>query len=181
MTAQPLEAFRLGLFLVIALMVTLISQGFGMIVGAAFGVKVSFYFCFCLFLFFYGFAHFQFVYLFSFLQLGVVVGPFVIAPFVVFSGFFLRLADAPKWLHWLFHASFLKYATEGATHAIFGYGRPKLECKEIFCYYQMPSKFMKMIDMHHGDFITAFAILSAICVSLRVIAFFILALRLKKR
>lgn len=40
MTAQPLEAFRLGFFLVIALLVTLISQGFGMIVGAAFGVKV---------------------------------------------------------------------------------------------------------------------------------------------
>lgn len=115
------------------------------------------------------------------MQLGVVVGPFVIAPFVVFSGFFLRLADAPKWLHWLFHASFLKYATEGATHAIFGYNRPKLECKEIFCYYQMPSKFLKMIDMHHGDFLSAFIVLFAICVSLRVAAFFILALRLKRR
>lgn len=109
------------------------------------------------------------------------MGPFVIAPFVVFSGFFLRLADAPKWLHWLFHASFLKYATEGATHAIFGYNRPKLECKEIFCYYQIPSKFLKMIDMHQGDFLSAFIVLLAICVSLRVAAFFILALRLKKR
>lgn len=115
------------------------------------------------------------------LQLGVVIGPFVIAPFVVFSGFFLRLADAPKWLHWLFHASFLKYATEGATHAIFGYNRPKLECKEIFCYYRAPSQFMKMIDMHHSDYLTAFGILLAICVALRVVAFFILALRLMKR
>lgn len=41
MTAQPLELFRLGLFLIIAVMVTLISQGFGMIVGATCGVKVG--------------------------------------------------------------------------------------------------------------------------------------------
>lgn len=40
MTSQPLEMFRLGLFLIIAVMVTLISQGFGMIVGASCGVKV---------------------------------------------------------------------------------------------------------------------------------------------
>lgn len=40
MTAQPFEMFRLGLFFIMAVMVTLIAQGFGMIVGAAFGVKV---------------------------------------------------------------------------------------------------------------------------------------------
>lgn len=40
MTAQPLELFRLSLFFCITCMVTLISQGLGMIVGAAFGVKV---------------------------------------------------------------------------------------------------------------------------------------------
>lgn len=42
MTSQPLEPFRLGLFLIIMVMVTLIAQGFGMIIGALFGVKVSF-------------------------------------------------------------------------------------------------------------------------------------------
>lgn len=41
MTSQPPELFRLVLFLIIAVMVTLISQGYGMIVGAACGVKVS--------------------------------------------------------------------------------------------------------------------------------------------
>lgn len=114
-------------------------------------------------------------------QLGVVVGPFVIAPFVVFSGFFLRLADAPAGLHWLFHASYLKYAVEGLSHAIFGYNRPKLKCNEIYCHYQLPTKFMKMVDMHHNDFLSAFTVLLVICVVLRILAFFIMALRLKKR
>lgn len=41
MTAQPLEIFRLSLFFTISVMVTLISQGFGMIIGATCGVKVN--------------------------------------------------------------------------------------------------------------------------------------------
>lgn len=111
----------------------------------------------------------------------MIVGPFVIAPFVVFSGFFLRLADAPIWLHWLFHTSYLKYGVEGASHAIFGYDRPKLQCNDIYCHYQLPIKFMKLIDMHHSDFLSAFSILLVMCIVLRIIAFFIMALRLKTR
>lgn len=113
--------------------------------------------------------------------MGVVVGPFVIAPFVAFSGLFLRLADAPGWLHWLFHISYLKYAAEGATHAIFGFNRPKLECNDIYCHYRFPLKFMKLVDMHHNDYITTFIVLLVICILLRIIAFFIMALRLKRR
>lgn len=40
-TSQPLEPFRVGLFFLVAVMVTLVSQGWGMIVGAVCGVKVS--------------------------------------------------------------------------------------------------------------------------------------------
>ncbi|XP_031623111.1 ATP-binding cassette sub-family G member 4-like [Contarinia nasturtii] len=152
MTAQPLEMFRIGLFLITTVMVTLIAQAFGMIVGASCGVK-----------------------------LGVIVGPFVISPFVVFSGFFLRLADAPTYLHWLFHASFLKYAVDGSTLAIFGYDRPKLECNEIYCHYRIPHKFMKLIDTHQSNFMFSFGILLAICIVLRIIAFFIMSLRLRRR
>lgn len=43
MTAQPLEIFRLSLFFTISVMVTLISQGWGMIIGVTCGVKVNYY------------------------------------------------------------------------------------------------------------------------------------------
>lgn len=42
MTAQPLEYYRMGMFYFIILMVTLVSQSWGMVVGAVFGVKVRF-------------------------------------------------------------------------------------------------------------------------------------------
>lgn len=41
MTAQPLEAFRVGIFFSITFLVTLVSQGWGMVVGAVCGVKVN--------------------------------------------------------------------------------------------------------------------------------------------
>lgn len=115
------------------------------------------------------------------LQLGVVFGPFVIAPFLVFSGFFLRFADAHTSLHWLFHISYLKYALEGASNAIFGFNRPKLQCNQIYCHYQIPNKFMKMIDMHHSDLVTVITVLLVICFLLRITAFFIMSLRIKRR
>ena len=40
MTSQPLEYFRLGMFIGILVMVTLVAQGLGLIVGAIFNVKV---------------------------------------------------------------------------------------------------------------------------------------------
>lgn len=41
MTAQPLELFRIALFYVIICLVTLVSQGWGMITGAVCGTKVN--------------------------------------------------------------------------------------------------------------------------------------------
>lgn len=152
MTAQPLEWFRIGLFFMIVVLVTLVSQGLGMVVGSVCSVT-----------------------------LGVIVGPFTIAPFLVFSGFFLRLADASSYLHWLFHISYLKYALEGASNAIFGFNRPKLQCNQIYCHYQIPNKFMKMIDMDHSDLVTVTMVLLGMCILLRIIAFYFMSLRIKRR
>lgn len=114
-------------------------------------------------------------------QLGQIFGPFVIAPFLVFSGFFLRFADAHPSLHWLFQISYLKHALEGASLAIFGYDRPKMDCERIYCQYRIPKKFMKLIDMHNGDMTTVAIVLIVICLTLRIIAFFIMSFRIKKR
>ncbi|KAJ6646154.1 ATP-binding cassette subfamily G member 4 [Pseudolycoriella hygida] len=126
MTSQPLEWFRFGLFFVICLMVALVAQSIGLVVGALFSVKN-----------------------------GAVFGPFFICPFLIFSGFFIQLNDAHPTMQWLFHASFLKYALEGGTLAIFGYERERMECSQLFCQFVLPKKFIKTVDMHNSDFMTA--------------------------
>lgn len=152
MTGQPHEFFRLAFILIITFELTLIAQGIGMIIGAVCGVKV-----------------------------GAIVGPFVIAPNFIFCGFFVHLSDASPYLHWLFHTSYLRYAIEGATDALFGYNRPKLKCDELYCHYQIPSKFIKVIDMHRNSFWSAFIILLFILIAIRILAFLVIMWRLKRR
>lgn len=114
-------------------------------------------------------------------QHAAIFGTFFICPFLIFSGFFIHLTDAHEVLHWLFHISFLKYALEGATLAIFGYDRSKMECNRLFCEFVWPKKFMKTIDMHNGNYVTAVVALSIIFLLFRCIAFGVMYMRLGAR
>ncbi|XP_062534757.1 ATP-binding cassette subfamily G member 4-like [Armigeres subalbatus] len=152
MTGQPLEAYRMGLFTLICLMVAWVAQGLGLLVASLFDVKN-----------------------------GAIFGPFFICPFLIFSGFFIHLNDAHVIMHWLFHISFLKYALQGATVAIFGYDRPKLECEETYCHFVLPKKFLKEIDMLSADFVEAVIALAVIFFVFRVAAFYVMRYRLKNK
>lgn len=176
MTGQPLEMFRLAFILIITFELTLIAQGIGMVIGAVFGVKVSnitFHSLHKLFYFHNNERSFQ---------IGAgIMGPFVIAPNFIFCGFFVHLSDASPYLHWLFHISYLRFALEGAIDSLFGYNRPKLKCDKIYCHYQIPGKFIKVIDMHRNNFWSAFIILSMILIAIRILAFLVIMWRLKRR
>lgn len=93
----------------------------------------------------------------------------------------MHLSDASPYLHWLFYISYLRFALEGAVDAMFAYNRPKLKCDEIYCHYQIPAKFIKVIDMHRNDFWSAFVILLMILIAVRILAFLVIMWRLKRR
>uniref|UniRef100_A0A2M4AMD6 Putative transporter abc superfamily breast cancer resistance protein n=1 Tax=Anopheles triannulatus TaxID=58253 RepID=A0A2M4AMD6_9DIPT len=152
MTAQPPEAFRIGLFTVICLMVAWVAQGLGLLVASLFDVKN-----------------------------GAIFGPFFICPFLIFSGFFIHLTDAHPVMQWLFHISFLKYALQGAALAIFGYDRPRMECEETYCHFVLPKKFLKEVDMVHADFVQAVIALTVIFFVFRVAAFYVMRFRMKNK
>ncbi|XP_049533755.1 ABC transporter G family member 6 [Anopheles darlingi] len=152
MTAQPPEAFRIGLFTVICLMVAWVAQGLGLLVASLFDVKN-----------------------------GAIFGPFFICPFLIFSGFFIHLTDAHPVMQWLFHISFLKYALQGAALAIFGYDRPRMECEETYCHFVLPKKFLKEVDMLQADFVQAVIALTVIFFVFRVAAFYVMRFRMKNK
>lgn len=112
------------------------------------------------------------------MQNGAIFGPFFICPFLIFSGFFIHLTDAHPVMHWLFHISFLKYALEGASLALFGYDRPRMDCDQLFCQFVLPKKFMKEVDMHKSDIATVVTMLFAIFILFRCTAFLVMYLRL---
>lgn len=178
MTAQPLETFRLIYFIIMTTLLAMISQSIGMIVGAAFGVRV--YANRRIFEFIQIYIY-RYIFCWAFFQLGVVIGPLLQAPPLIFSGFFAPLSNASPYLHWLFHISYLRYALEGSMDALFGHNRSKLPCNEIYCHYQIPAKFIKEIDMQRNEFYSAFVILVIVCLCLRTFAFAVIARRLKRR
>lgn len=150
LTGQPIEFTRISLFALITLLTALVAQSIGLAVGASLSIKY-----------------------------GAILGPLFICPFLAFSGFFLRQSDAPEWLEWIFSISFLKYGLEGASLAIFGFNRPKLDCHKIYCHYARPKTFLKNIGMENGSFQMAALFLLVLFLMLRIIAFYIMSFRIR--
>ncbi|GLV37366.1 uncharacterized protein CBL_10667 [Carabus blaptoides fortunei] len=148
MTMQPMEYYRFALFVVMCFLVSLVAQSIGQLVGAALS-----------------------------LQNGVIFGPLFIMPFVAFSGFFVHLNDAPFFLKWLFHLSFMKYGFEGIVHAIFGYNRGKLDCTEDYCHFVYPDKFIDQVGMTDAQYSFDVWCLVGFYFSLRLITYFALWIR----
>ncbi|XP_050308153.1 ATP-binding cassette sub-family G member 4 [Anthonomus grandis grandis] len=150
-TDQPLDPTRFFMFLLIAVLTALVSQSFGLLVGAAFNIES-----------------------------GVFLGPISTIPMVLFSGFFAKLQDIPFYFQWLPYLSYVKYSFEGTMVAIYGLDRPKLSCTADYCHFKYPKSFLEEMSFK-GDMMTYFidiAVLSGLFVFLRILAFFVLRIKL---
>ncbi|XP_054741592.1 ATP-binding cassette sub-family G member 4 [Anastrepha obliqua] len=150
LTGQPMELKRFVLYFTIIFLTALVGQSIGLCVGSALNL-----------------LH------------GAIFGPFFICPFLAFSGFFLQRKDSPLYLTFLFDISFLKYAMDGSMMALFGYGRGKLECYEIYCHYTHPAFFLRDMDFGNASYQLAAIFLLSIFLVLRILAFYILSFRMR--
>lgn len=151
MTQQPIEGYRIGLFLLMCMLIAVVSQSFGLLIGATMS-----------------------------LNSGVIFGPFCFLPFTIFSGFFVQLNASHPAFRWIFHISFLKYGFEGLLLSVLGYDREKLPCKvEDYCHYTSPKRFLSDMDMEYSTYSLAVIFLVCLCVALRIVAF--IALNFKVR
>ncbi|KAH0948368.1 hypothetical protein HN011_010644 [Eciton burchellii] len=151
MSDQLPESKRLGLYMLMCFAVSLVAQVAGLVIGS--GLKV---------------------------QNSVIFGPFAIMPFVIFSGFFVHLKDAPPYLHWLFHTSFLKYGFEGVMMAVYGYDRAKLKCSIDYCHFAVPEKLLTEVDMKNVDYWFNMTILVLLYIALDIAAYITLNIRMPK-
>lgn len=150
LTNQPPEMFRFIMFLVVCLMAAFNAQGLGLMVGSIFNLKM-----------------------------GSILGNFFVIPFLIYSGFFVKISEVNYYLHWLFNISFFKYALDGAMHAIYGFNRPKLDCKADYCHFVYPTKFMSFIEMPSCSYQKALCGLLVFIIVFRLFAYCIIKCRLK--
>lgn len=111
----------------------------------------------------------------------MVFGPLAILPFTVFSGYFVLMKDAPSYMQWLFHASYLKYGLSGCMLAVYGYGRPPLAlCSDDYCHYKRPEKFLEEMNLDGGNYWIDALFLFVFGSALRLAAYFVLKFRLRQ-
>lgn len=149
MTNQPLEVFRVSLFLLISVLVGFTAQGLGIFLGSTSNIKKS--------------------------LLIASAGMFV---FAEFSGFFVLMKDTTWHWHWLFYSSFLKHALDADFLVIFGYDREKLNCDAIYCHYRWPHKFLESLGVQ-TTFQQALNVILFSLLLFRILAFFVIRYRLK--
>ncbi|XP_033306485.1 ATP-binding cassette subfamily G member 4 isoform X1 [Bombus vancouverensis nearcticus] len=147
-TCQPLEMSRFFMFFAISLLVVLISQGAGLMIGAVCNVIN-----------------------------GTFVGPTLTVPLMMFAGFGVTLRDIPNYLKWGTYISFLRYGLEGYIGAIYGFDRPVLFCESnenLYCHYRYPAKFLSDIAMEGNQFWNDIVALIIILILTRCAAYFLL-------
>lgn len=99
---------------------------------------------------------------------------------VLFSGFFAKLEDIPYYLSWLPYLSYVKYSFEGTLVSIYGLGRKKLECHELYCHFKDPKKFLDTMCVK-GDldtYVIDVVVLIGFFILLRICAYFVLRIKL---
>ncbi|XP_047530549.1 ATP-binding cassette sub-family G member 1-like isoform X3 [Vanessa atalanta] len=118
LTSQPLEAHRIGLAWIICVLITILAQTFGLVVGAACGVK-----------------------------LGLFVIPAANIPMLMFSEFFIPYHEMPSYLQPFASISYFRYAFDALMQTAYGFGRSVLPCHAVFCLFKRPEKYLDYLGL----------------------------------
>ncbi|KPJ11217.1 ATP-binding cassette sub-family G member 4 [Papilio machaon] len=118
LTSQPMELDRIALAWMICALTTILAQTFGLVMGAACGVK-----------------------------LGMFVIPATNIPMLMFSGFFIPYHEMPVYLRPFALISYFRYAFDAFLSTVYGFDRPNLPCHKDFCFYKNPSKYLDFLGL----------------------------------
>lgn len=130
LTNQPFEWFRFGMSVFVIILVSLIFQDYGIMMGTLLDMQVN-YTCIE---FANGSMSIRSSVLrsyFGLLQTGLIAAMFTTFPIVMFSGFLLFRKDAPEGYHYFFDASPLRRAVELVVASVYGFDRKPLACPKV--------------------------------------------------
>lgn len=150
MTRQPLSAERFAMLLSVTVAMSLIAQGIGLLMGAAFSIPVA-----------------------------VFAGPAAAIPFLLFSGFFVNLNAIPVYMRWIAYVSFMRYGFEGSMLSVYGLDRGPLDCPEPYCHFRYADKLLKHFDLDGSEFHWSILAMLIFFLVIRVAGYFVLRFRMR--
>lgn len=123
LSGQPLDVNRFLMYLMVAIMVTLISDSFGVLIGILTN-PIN----------------------------GTFVGAVSLCAMISLSGFLSHFSHMPRILFYSSYLSHIKYGVHALVHAIYGFNREKLSCPKDYCHYSMPNTLMTDLSMTDGKY-----------------------------
>lgn len=119
LTSQPWDNHRVLLAWIICVLVTILAQNFGLVIGAACGV-----------------------------QLGLFVVPAANIPMLMFSEFFIPYKEMATWLQPVATISYFRYSFDAFMQIAYGFNRPKLPCSLPFCFFRYPQRYLDELGLN---------------------------------
>ncbi|XP_047119631.1 ATP-binding cassette subfamily G member 4-like [Schistocerca piceifrons] len=147
---HPVEISRFLLFSLFGILVGMVSEGLGLIMGSIFNVVN-----------------------------GSIMAPATVAPMLVLSayGFGHGTAMEPV-MTVLSGFSYLRYGLVGLTSALYSHGRAPLYCDDVFCLYKDPKRLLRDVGMDGASTLLQVVALVGFIFLYRTIAYFALRYRL---
>lgn len=156
LTGQPMEFYRIAMFVTIAVLVFLVSESFGYLIAAQLNILN-----------------------------GMFAGPVLLVPFILLSIPYLGEKDAvvPLYMRILMTLSYLRLGFEGITDAIYGYNRENMICPdgEVFCPYKNPAFLRQIMGFEDVNFLKSFIGLVVYLVVFHTAAFYLIRRRVMRK
>jgi len=157
LSGQPSETGRFLIFSLVLVLVSLISQAFGMLVGVVIPHA----------------------------ETATFVGPIFMVPMTLFSGFFVKFDTIPWYMKWLSYISYPRYAFEAELLAIYGNNRSALDCSaghpkepsNIMCFYQNATNILIEMNIKNAEPWNAILVLFGFFFVFKILSYFAFRIR----
>lgn len=160
----PAELWRYACFASIGVIICLVADGLGLLIGATFSVTVSLYLTWLI--------SFSFNVHFIENQNGCAIGPMFMAPFLGLAVYGFDFAEKiPFYMDILMRLSFVRGGIVSLVITVFGYGRKQLACKDFYCHFDDPKVLLRYLRIENRSVWGEIAVLIAICVLFRTLLY----------
>ncbi|KAF3424717.1 hypothetical protein E2986_04159 [Frieseomelitta varia] len=151
LSGQPMDVNRYFMFLLVAILTTLVSESIGLFIGVLTNPTN-----------------------------GTFLGAIILCGMLSLSGFLALFKYIPRVLYYSSYISYVKYSLHGFFQALYGYNREKTSCSQMYCHYKMPKTLMMEMSMTDGNYWIDILYLFCYYVLFRIAVYFSLKRKLSK-
>ncbi|KOX79142.1 ATP-binding cassette sub-family G member 4 [Melipona quadrifasciata] len=151
LSGQPAEVSRYCMFLLVAILTTLVSESMGLFIGVLTNPTN-----------------------------GTFLGAIILCGMMGLSGCLALFKHMPRVMYYSSYVSYVRHSLDGFFQALYGYNREKTSCSENYCHYNMPKTLLTELSMTDGNYWMDILYLFCYYAFFRIAVYFSLKRKLSK-